>query len=386
MEINIDYNKEYKDIREHLKFYSEANNGLTYDIDTYFGGKTITKYNSEVLRCIKDYTTNNLEALSTPLLELIVFGDYERSKFIKAYHIDERDFANFASTQEFLKNGWITVNDPLNLALYLSFVHTGKREFLEFLGIKMMSSLMYKYYTKNGSLNPGIMRFIVYGMKNNKPVMSNKYLLKSEGDTIGMIKAIINTVVEDHLKKRYHNKNLNADEIVIDVINSISTRLNLSMRGIRDLYDQYKNERLYEQQDINTEEINITVENETIKLATLNAKISEKIIGGLDTTLVRRTGNVKYFDEIKAIYESDRQGVIEFCQYLLKFYASKTNNLSFENMKENFVGVVTKAKGIDMSFILSMVDKYQIRDKQFPRSFLNMHVVLVYDLILDMAL
>jgi len=37
---------------------------------------------------------------------------------------------------------------------------------------------------------------------------------------------------------------------------SIRTRMNLNMRGVRDLYDQYKNERMYDQKDIRDEDTN----------------------------------------------------------------------------------------------------------------------------------
>lgn len=353
-----------------------------YDIDNYFGGKNILKHNTEVLNCIKDYASRNIDALSSPMLDIIVFGDTERKKFIQAYKLDEFKFKAFASTHELLSNDWVTFSDPLNLALFLSFAHSNKREFLEFIGIKMMSALFYKYYNKDGSLNPDIMRFIVYGMVDGKPVMSKKYLLKSEGSTMGVIRATISTFADEFLNKKYKNKNLNSDEALLDCLNSLRTRLNLSMRGVRDLYEKNKMHRLYENQDIYDEENNITQQNETIKLTTLNAKITEKITAGLDGSLVRRTNNVRYYEFIKLIYENDRDSLLEFCLYLVRFYAEKTDSINFDIMKRDFVSVVTRAKGLDQSFIYSMVEKYVIKDKLFVRSFLNMHVVLIYDLIL----
>ena len=366
---------------ETLRRYEMA---LNYDIDKYFGSSNITKRNQAVLNCIRDYTSRNYQVLTSPMLEILVFGDIEKRKFIQAYGINEFEFKAFASTHEILSNDWATFSDPLNLALFLSYAHSKKREFLDFLGIKMMSSLFYKYYNKDGSLNPDIMRFVVYGMKNGKPVMSKKYLLKSEGDTMGVIRATMDTFADEYLKKKYNYKNLNSDEALLDCINSIKTRLNLVMRGIRDLYEENKNFRLYEQQDIYDEDTNITVENETVKFTTLNAKISEKIIAGIDGNLVRRTNNVRYYDYIKLIYDNNRQELIDFCQYLVKFYSEKSDSVSFENMKTSFISVVTRAKGLDQSFIYEMVDKYAIKDKLFVRSFLNMHVLLIYDIIVKM--
>lgn len=357
---------------------------VSYDIDKYFGGKEITKRNQAVLACIKDYSSKNYEALTTPMLEIIVFGDVERKKFVNAYHINEYEFKAFAKTNELLRNDWATFSDPLNLALFLSFAHSNKQEFLEFLGIKMVSALFFKYYSKDGSLNPNIMRYIVYGVKDGKAVMSKKYLLKSEGDTIGVIRATIKTFTDEYLKNKYKKQDIYSDEALLDCLNSLKTRFNLVMRGIRDLYEQNKDYRLYENQDIYTDELNITVENETIKLSTLNAKITDKLIHGVDGQLVKRTNNLRYYEYIKEIYANDLQELIDYCHYLVSFYGEKADDVSFDNMKKNFVSVVTRAKGLNQDFIYAMAEKYVIKDKLFIRSFLNMHVVLIYDLLVKM--
>jgi len=54
-------------------------------------------------------------------------------------------------------------------------------------------------------------------------------------------------------------------------------------------------------------------------------------------------------------------------------------------MKRNFVGIVAKAKHIDMTFPEAMKTKYQIRGREFPRSFLKLHIVLIYDIIVKMS-
>ena len=357
---------------------------VSYDIDKYFGSDSIKKYNSAVLKCIKDYTSKNYDALTSPMLEVIVFGDVERKKFIHAYQINEYDFRAFAKSNVLLRNDWVAFNDPLNLALFLSYAHTNKLEFLEFLGIKMISALFFKYYSKDGSLNPNIMRYIVYGVKDGKAVMSKKYLLKSEGDTIGVVRATIKTFVDEYLENKYKRTPMTTDEALLDCINSLRTRFNLVMRGIRDLYEQNKDKRLYENQDIYTDDLNITVENETIKLASLNAQITDKLVHGIDGSLIRRTNNLRYYDYIKEIYANDLEALIDFCHYLVEFYGEKTDDVSFDNMKKNFVSVVTRAKGLDQSFIYDMVEKYVIKDKLFVRSFLNMHVVLIYDILVKM--
>ena len=345
-----DIDKKAEDIN--LKVYDPRE--ATREISEYFGGSGITKYHPQVLKLISDYMTRNADALSTPLLEIVVFGNGERRKFLQAYNIDEGEFRAFARTHRILKMGWDTPNDPLSLALLLSYLHTGKKEFLEFLGIKFLTGLMYKYYTKNGSLNPGIMKFILYGIKDGKPVMSQKYLLKSEGSSVGMVKAVIRT------------------------------RMNLNMRGVRDLYDQYKNERMYDQKDIRDEETNITVENETIKIASLKAAISEKINRGLDTNLIKRTNNLYYYEEFKTVYADHLNDVINYCHYLVDFYGEKAPSLSFEAMKRNFVSIVNRAKGIDDTFPEQMKSEYQIRGREWSRAFSRFHIVLIYDIIIRM--
>lgn len=376
-----DIEKKSSDIN--LKVYDPKE--ATREIYEFFGGKNITKSHPQVLRLIADYMTRNADALATPLLELVVFGNGERRKFMQAYGIDEGEFRAFAHTHRILKLGWDTPNDPLSLALLISYLETGKREFIEFLGIKFLTGLMYKYYTKNGSLNPGIMRFIVYGMKDNKPVMSQKYLLKSEGSSLGMVKAIMKTVTDEFIKNKFKKDELLIDDVVVYILMSIRTRVNHNMRGVRDLYDQYKNERLYDQKDVYDEETNITVENETIKLASLKAQIAEKLSLGLDASLVRRTNNTMYYEEFKKIYEEHLKDVITYCEYLVDFYGEKAPSFSFEAMKRNFVGIVAKAKHIDMTFPEAMKDKYQIRGREFARCFLKLHIVLIYDIIVKMS-
>lgn len=375
-----DIDKKAEDIN--LKVYDPRE--ATREISEYFGGTGITKHHPQVLKLISDYMTRNADALSTPLLEVVVFGNGERRKFLQAYNIDEGEFRAFARTHRILKLGWDTPNDPLSLALLLSFLHTGKREFLEFLGVKFLTGLMYKYYTKNGSLNPGIMRFILYGVKDGKPVMSQKYLLKSEGSSVGMVKAVMRTVAEDFIQTKFKKDELLIDDVIVYILMSIRTRMNLNMRGVRDLYDQYKDERMYDQKDIRDEETNITVENETVKIASLKASISEKINRGLDMNLIKRTNNLYYYEEFKVVYADHLNDVINYCHYLVDFYAEKAPSLSFEAMKRNFVSVVNRAKGIDDTFPEQMKSEYQIRGREWSRAFSRFHIVLIYDIIIRM--
>ena len=214
--------------------------------------------------------------------------------------------------------------------------------------------------------------------------MSQKYLLKSEGSSVGMVKAVMGTVADDFIKVKFKKDELLIDDVVVYILMSIRTRMNLNMRGVRDLYDQYKNERMYDQKDIRDEETNITVENETIKLASLKVAISEKINRGLDMNLIKRTNNLYYYEEFKAVYADHLNDVINYCHYLVDFYGEKAPSLSFEAMKRNFVSIVNRAKGIDDTFPEQMKSEYQIRGREWSRAFSRFHIVLIYDILIRM--
>ena len=74
-----DIDKKAEDIN--LKVYDPRE--ATREISEYFGGSSITKYHPQVLKLISDYMTRNADALSTPLLEVVVFGNGERRKFLQ---------------------------------------------------------------------------------------------------------------------------------------------------------------------------------------------------------------------------------------------------------------------------------------------------------------
>lgn len=355
---------------------------MKYDIDNFFGGKNISKRSSMVLQCIQEYMKLNESALNTPMYATVKFGAIHHERFMRAYGIDPREFSKFAKQHDILSQGWYIVNDPINLALYLTYVHTGKREFLDFLGIKFVTSMMYKYYDRDGSLNPDIMRFVVEGVDQyGKPIMSNKWLIKTEGSTTRFIKAIVNTFIHEHLQKKYKGKNLNEDEILVSNINSLSDRINGAMRKIRGIYEDYKEFRMYEQGDVRNEESTISVDNESAKLTTLRNLVSESIINGMDVQSLKDINGSKFYPVISNIYENDRTKVLEYCKYLIDFYIEKVGNAIFTGMDVRFTQTVTKSKGRDDSIVNNLATKYGVRDRQFSKVFIDMHVLMIRKLI-----
>lgn len=355
---------------------------MKYEINDYFGDKKICSTYPQVLAVIREFMKNNQEALNTPLYATVQFGDSYHEKFIRAFKIDFKDFKRFAKTHDILSQGWIIVNDPVNLALYLGYVHSGKREYIDFLAMKFMTSQMYKYYDKDGGLNSDIMRFIVEGVDNNgKPIMSNRWLLKTEGSTVRYVKAIVDTYINEHLKGKYKNKNLNEDDILIANIHSLSDRLNGSMRKIRDLYARYAQFRMYEQGDVIDQDTLISVENESAKLNTLRSLISESIISGMDVTSLKRVGGSKFYNVMSIIYDEHRSEVLDYCKYLVDFYLEKRGLATFTGMNVYFVDTVTKAKGRDDSLVTRLIGEYGIKDRSFNKVFLEMHVILIRGLI-----
>lgn len=355
---------------------------MSYAIDGFFGGKDITKVGPNVIRLIQSYMKDNERALNTPMYETVKFGAVHYERFMSAYGIKQREFEKFAKQHDILCQGWHVVNDPINLALYLSYVHSGKREFLDFLGIKFMTSMMWKYYDRDGSLNPDIMRFVVEGVDQyGKPIMTNKWLLKTEGSTTRYVKALVDTFINDFLGKKNKGKTLNEDETIINNINSLSDRINGSMRKLRGIYADYKDFRMYEQGDVRNEENNISVDNESAKLTTLRNLISESIINGMDVQSLKDVNGGKFYPVISNMYENDRAKILEYSKYLVDFYIEKIGNAIFTGMEYRFTQTVTKSKGRDDTIVFNLATKYGVRDRLFPKVFVDMHVLMIRKLI-----
>lgn len=355
---------------------------MSYEIDNFFGGKNITKVNTTVIKCIQEYMKLNEPALNTPMYETVKFGAIHHERFMRAYGIDMRLFQKFAKQHDILSQGWYVVNDPINLALYLSYVHSGKREFLDFLGIKFVTSMMYKYYDRDGSLNPDIMRFVVEGVDQyGKPIMSNKWLLKTEGSTTRFVKALVDTFIHEFLQKKNKGKALNEDETIVSNVNSLSDRINGAMRKIRGIYEEYRDFRMYEQGDVRNEENSISVDNESAKLTTLRTLVSDSIINGMDVQSLKDINGSKFYPVISNMYANDRAKILEYCKYLIDFYIEKIGNAVFTGMDARFTQTVTKSKGRDDSIVSNLATKYGIRDRQFSRVFVDMHVLMIRKLI-----
>lgn len=352
-------------------------------LNEYFGDKDITKHNTAVMRTINAYMHQNINALSTPLYELITFGSIWKKRFLIAYGIDEKDFKEFVKKSEVLDSSWNTVTDPINMALYMSYVHTNKSEFLNFIGVKMLTSTMFKYYNKNGGLNPSIMRYIVEGVDaKGKPVMSERYLLKQKGSTMAMCIAIMQTVEHDFIKGKYRGKDLRDDKIAIEIINSISARMNLTMRRIRSLYELNKDSRMWQEADMTNAEMSISNETESVKVNTLLASVSSSILSGMNVELLKQVHGTKYFKKINMMYNDDTQKIIDYCNYIISFYTTKKGQVTFASMKRDFYSVVVKGKGRDDSIIESLKAKYIIRDRNFNKIFIQMHALLIYRIII----
>lgn len=299
-------------------------------INTY---KTADR-DKKVVEAINNYYRNNADALNDGIIEkYISFGNINRERILSLYNIPEADYKRFQKENLVLSSEHKVVNDLIKLCLMTSYHDTKDRIFLDMLSVIIIGSRFNQYF-RLGISNPAKMKFIL------EKKLSNKFLIKKYGSLFLTTQAMVTTLItSDTMRGKIEN--LNDDENLRKIINSISTRLNNMMKEIANVYYSMgdSNETIYTQDENSSAEGKLSLTNNSITLQNLKNIIANYNPATIDyriLNILRIHSPVKRFFIQKLLLNTEYNYFAKIANLYIDYYV-KAYGSDIQLMKKDFI-------------------------------------------------
>lgn len=182
-----------------------------------------------VIERINIYIGNNLPSLTDGILDNIPKISEESRKYIEEpYMIGSDEFKKITKTRAYFNSKKLF--STLRFGLILSYINTNNKLFLLYLSVLLYSSYMVKYFRKGG-FNRDIMKYTI----DNADMRTD---FKKYGSLLIVLNKKLETV--ENLFKNKLNKP--TDDLVISILQSISTRMNDMIKNIATKYYENYND------------------------------------------------------------------------------------------------------------------------------------------------
>lgn len=317
----------------------------------------ISSYNykgrdAEVLKLINTYFYNNSDALADGLVNhFISFGNTNRERFYEAYHITEKDYNNFKkNNRNLIKNK--ALDDLLYLCLFTSYIDTKDKIFLDMIGLVEVGSKFKKFF-KYGVSNPAKMKYVLENL-------SNKFAIKKHGSLFitiqEQISIIVNTPV---LKHRFAN--VKEDENLLYILARISTTINGTMKSISKQFYSTKDDVIYHQSELNTDDGKISLNNNSIMVDNIKTMIDNYDHTFIDHRVLqtlRISSPVKKY-LFKKILGDKSKRYFQRISYIYMDYYTATYGNDFADMKKQYIvkSITARMKSNEMYLLEKEMDK-----------------------------
>lgn len=301
---------------------------MSFDFKKYMISETlVTEKNvpfKQLIALIKDYYTKNVDFFSSNgLTNCPTFGHEYRNRFLGCMSLEEKGYSKYIKESKNIDHTFEVSSNPLFVTLYFASVFDTKNryEYMNFLAFIMYSSKFRKYFP-HGTKQP------VMDVLYNKHLDNNTFIYKYKliSKVLGMT---VETMVE-HFGTRFDRA---TDEDVLNILNSLSTRINELLKKISikyyDLDDQY-NVAMFIEKDVMDEDTMITANTDHNKLMTLMSLFKEE--------------EMKYGVKIKVYSIVDKQHI--FYNDMVNIY--KTNLKDIYTLLSEMINVFIRKRNQDM--------------------------------------
>ena len=288
----------------------------------------------KVIEAINNYYKNNVDALNDGLVEhFISFGNINRERILEHYNIPDIDFKRFQKENLVLSSEHKVVNDLIKLSLMTSYHDTKDRIFLDMLAVIIIGS-RFNHYFRLGVSNPAKMKYVL------EKKLSNKFLIKKNGSLFLTGQAMMTTLIESDTMKDKIN-NLNNDENLRKIINSISTRLNNMMKEIAIVYYSIddNNDSIYLQDENISSDGKMSLTNNSVILQNLKNIINNYNPSTIDykiLSILRIHSPVKRYFIQKLLLNPEYKYFSRLANLYIDYYI-KSYSSDIELMKKDFI-------------------------------------------------
>lgn len=318
-----------------------------------------------ILEYIVDFVTTNSDVMgSDGYTKRLVFGEQRKMQMLSIYGFNMSIFNDFKRTNAVLRKNFATVSDPLNLCLLTSYANSNspkRRVFLDFLALKLYTSKIYRSFP-NG-VREERMNYVL-----NHVLTRKSFVVKYK--TLG---AVIQKVVDTYLRHFGPKLDRLTDEDMLDLLNSISTRVGLMVRKVaREYYEA--DASVYKEKEIRDRDNMRMTTNESLKIdAATNSVIQGHIRGGVDYQVLKNSNSTQYKELFDDIIQQDHAKVTIITKGIVTDCIRKGGYTTVSEISGNII--VSGAKNRKPSYakeLQYLEEKHKIKNKkEFERAFVR---------------
>lgn len=354
------------------------------EILEFFESRNYPERDQNVLLEIQNWMSNNNDAMIDGIIDSkIIFGQTVQTKFENLYNITDKEWKEFKRKNAMLRNNFEVTKHLIRHALLISYHTTKNKIFLDFLGIILWGALWGGKYFKRGT-DANVMKYVI------ENVLTQSSYIKKNGSAYLTIQDITAGLLKDNggkINKQLARLN---DKDIVDVINSIYTRINSTIKILNNHYYHIKGTKdaqyilsVNDQAD----EGRLSLTNNSVKAQNLKQAIEAYDTKVLDEGILktlRVESPLKVGCITSLITDKEKQYFKKYGNLYLDYYL--TNNPSdWNRMKQDFIKKSNTARTNSQE--MKTLDKSMYKDIQvYVRNYVKLSKGTAEDLNRNLGL
>ncbi|MGL6132350.1 MAG: hypothetical protein ACRCZ9_12130 [Fusobacteriaceae bacterium] len=320
------------------------------------------KKEDTAIQYIVNFITTNSDVMSSDgYTKRLVFGEQRRQDMLRIYGFDQTTYKSLCKTNAILMKNFTQMNEPLNSFLLLAYANSTsskRRVFLDFLALKLYTSKIYRSFP-NG-VNVPRMQYVI-----NHILTKKSFVVKYRSLGV-IIQRVVDTFI-GHFGDRLDRL---TDADILDMINSMSTRVGLMVRKVAREYYESEARLHREKENRDRDNIQLTT-NESQKIdSVINTVVQSHIRGGLDFQVLRISNATPYKDIFTDMVNKDNDKVTSITRGLMADCVRNGGHVSTIDIRTDIIGFSSKNRNPSYSSdIAYLCDKYEVKNrKEFEKA------------------
>ena len=298
---------------------------------------------NKVLEAIGKFLANNHESMLDGITKHIVkFGPLNESRIANLYNIPDQGWNKFRKSNKLLQRDMQVSGNLMRLCLVTSYFKTKNKTFLDFLAITMYGARFSRYFSKG--VKEHIMKHVI------ENVITGKSLFKQHGSSYLVMQETVETMINakdtSEIGKAFIRQD---DQAIVDIINSMYTRINLMLNNIADhYYTTNKAEKTGYIISVSDEadDGKLSLSNNSLRISNLKNVINNLSTNNLDELILktlRLESSLKRACVTSILCNSNKRYFNKYADIYIDYYI-KNRGTDWNKMKRDFISFSNKAR------------------------------------------
>lgn len=317
-----------------------------YELKQFFDEHKVKDRDKKILEQIHKWLANNHEAMLDGIYKkFVAFGSTNETRFNNLYDITNSEWNQFKSRHPQLKKGFQVSGSLCRMGLIQSYYDTRDRIFLDFIAITVFGSRWKTFFKHNAKEH--IMKYVI------EKKLNMKSYFKKYGSVYVVLQETISTVIQGEDAKDAKRITTilqdGTDQNMIDLVNTIYTRVNALLRTLANHYYEAEKEEkagyIISVSD-EAEEGKLSLSNNTLKLSNLISLIENTNSTTLDDMILKtlRVENPLKRGCLTYVLCNKQEDIFtQYAKIYIDYYTKQHGN-DWSKMKSQFIPKATTAR------------------------------------------